>query len=409
MSTAVPVKPLCSKMVIQILILWMITIGQTAIDIYLPSLPAMVHVLHTSITTMQFSLTAFLIPYACAQFFLGTFSDWYGRRLSLMIGLSFFVVGSLFCAAATGVVSLLCGRALQGIGGGSCSVLSRAILRDVFSGNDLNRIASYFAVVWSLVPLIAPVVGGYLQHLAGFRVIFLLLALIGVLALTIYYFFLPETHPPQTRVLRTWRTVFANYYVVLQNKSYLGYVWMVFVLYGIFVGFNVAGPFLFENLLAFSPVQYGWVLLLIGAGYLLGSIANSLLVRYVSPKYLSSLGLFFSALCAILALMFSLAHVLSFTVIAIPLFFLFLSLGCVYPNCMSGSMEAFPELAGTASAIFGGLALFGGAAASMVIAWLPETSQTPFFLVTILQIFIAIVLFFKLALSDKGALQCQLS
>jgi len=153
-----------------------VTIGQ-CIDIYLPSMPTMVTALHTTPAMIQLTLTIAFIAYGSVALVFGPLSDYFGRRVTALIGLGIFIAGSVFCVTAVNIYWLLFGRVLQGFGFASATGFSAPSISDTFAGEELIRAYSYTGMAMAITPIIAPVIGGYLQHYFNWRAPFMFLFL----------------------------------------------------------------------------------------------------------------------------------------------------------------------------------------------------------------------------------------
>lgn len=376
-------------------ILFAVIIGQSAIDIYLPSMPGMVHELHTTSTAIQLSLTAFLIGFAVSQLIYGALSDRYGRKPVLLLGLSIFLIGSVGCVFSSTIQIFFIFRLLQGLGVGAASTMSRAIARDSFEGKDLSRISAYTAMAWATVPVLAPLLGSYIQTYLGWRYNFVFLILFALSFIIAIVIALPETFPEHKRNLQN--SALTNYKYLLTHKVFLKYILCVMLLYGMLVNFNVAAPFLIQTLFHQSVVAYGWWIVLITAAYFLGSFTSSRLIRYVSSDRLMIVGS--CSLVLVSVVMFLLAmggtwH--SPWVIVIPMFFVMFSIALMYPQCIAGSLHPFPEIAGSAGALFGFMVFIGGTLASMVMSHLPEHSIMPLAAMILIQSILLCVIYYFL-------------
>ncbi len=167
-------KKTINPILMTFLVLMIIPLSQIAVDMYLPSLPAMAKHWHVSSTSMQLSFTFYLLTLGVSQLFYGPLSDRYGRKPLLLVGLVVYLIGSLVCALSLMPNMLYMGRALQGLGAGSMFVISNAALSDVFSGSALARRVTWNSLVWSLVPILAPAVGGFVQEYLGWQANFIL-------------------------------------------------------------------------------------------------------------------------------------------------------------------------------------------------------------------------------------------
>lgn len=147
----------------------LVAFGPLAIDLYLPALPAIAHGLGASIEAVQSSVTVFLAGFSLGMLLYGPLSDRYGRRPVLLAGMALFTVASLACWLADSVELLIAARFAQAMGGGAASVLARAVARDVFAPKEAIRQLSRMAMVTSVAPLLAPMLGSAVLAWGGWR------------------------------------------------------------------------------------------------------------------------------------------------------------------------------------------------------------------------------------------------
>lgn len=386
-------------MPIIVFILLLTVIGQTAVDIYLPSLPSMVHDLNTTATIIQLSLTTFLIGFAVSQLIYGPLSDRYGRKPILLIGLIIFLTGTLICVFSTHVDWLLIGRIIQGLGVGAASMMSRAISRAIFEGKALAKISAYVAMSWAVIPILAPLLGSYIQTYLGWRYNFGLLMLIALLLIISVTILMPETRADHVKTSQASPLI--TYKLLLSNKVFLKYILCVMILYGIFVDFNIAGPFLLQNIFSQSVVAYGWWVVLVASGYIIGSYLSSRLIYYLDSHRIISIGilglLIFSVLMSILAIV----KIQSLFILVIPMFFILGCSGLVYPQCISESLSPFPKIAGSAGALFGFMVFLGGSLASAIISHLSENNVIPLASMILVQVILVSVIYFGIKINNN--------
>ena len=143
--------------------------GTLATNILLPSLPSIAVAVGVSSAQVTSAITIFLAMFAVGQLVVGPLSDRFGRRVPVMIGFAVFFAGSIWCALANDLASLLIGRVVQAGGACATSVLSRAIARDLFQGEKLARVLTFVMVAMAAAPGFSPLVGGALDHFFGWR------------------------------------------------------------------------------------------------------------------------------------------------------------------------------------------------------------------------------------------------
>jgi Bcr/CflA subfamily drug resistance transporter len=339
---------------------------QIAIDIYLPSWPVMVHALHASQQLLQLSLTIYVLFLGIAQLIYGPLSDRLGRKPILLVGITLFFSSSLACVFVDSIQALLLLRALQGLGIGCGFTVASAILADVFQGRQLAKMNSYASMVYSLSLILAPVIGGYLQHYLGWQANFAVMAIYSVFLFVLIYFFVDETKKSHAIVALSCSIFIKNYFLLLTNLRFIGVVMCLVLVYGVMIAFSVIGPFLLQENLAVSVVHYSQLLMLTGLAYFLGATLNSRLVKNFGIHCLIVLGLI---MMSISAAGLSIATLLGWIDVVGIIFFVclsFLSLGFVYPNCFAYALDISDEK-GYASAFVGSAILVGVSIISLAI------------------------------------------
>ena len=156
----------------------MSALGPFAIDTYLPSFHDIGASLQATPIQVQQTLSAYLAAFAAMTLWHGALSDRFGRRRITLLALALFAVASAGCAFATRIEQLWFWRAMQGVTAGAGIVISRAIVRDLFDGAQAQRLMSRIIMMFALAPAVAPVIGGWLQTLFGWRSVFAFLVLL---------------------------------------------------------------------------------------------------------------------------------------------------------------------------------------------------------------------------------------
>ena len=174
----------------------LVAFGPLSIDMYLPSLPAIAADLGASDAQVQRSISGFLVGFCVGMLFYGPLSDRFGRRPVLLAGIALYLFSSLACALADSAGQLVLLRVLQALGGGAASVLARAMVRDLYPLGEAARMLALMHMVTMLAPLAAPLLGGYLMLWAGWRALFVVLALFAGLCLLAVWR-VAESHPPE--------------------------------------------------------------------------------------------------------------------------------------------------------------------------------------------------------------------
>ena len=358
------------KKILVIFIILLVIMGQLAISLYLPSMPNMVSYFKTNDLNIQLSLTLYLIGYGLSQFFYGPLSDIYGRRLIILLGLSIFSLASLLAVFSTTISIFLFARILQGIGMGCGDTMGRAILCDCFQGKDFVKAACNIGLSATITPMLAPVLGGYIEAWSNWQVtfIFMLLYGIGVTGLIIKY--LPETKFSKVSSKLNFNEIIRNYWLILQHRSFLAYFIPGLVCFVGEVAYNMVSPFLIQQQLKWGPVAFGWFAIIPIIGLLFGTlIVYGFNHRFPYPKMVFT-GLCIMTLAGFIMLSFSLMNYFTVSAIVSPMLIFMIGVGITYPNTNLGALTPFVATAGIAGALQGGLQMLSGGAVSTFLAHL---------------------------------------
>jgi len=371
---------------ITLLVMWMTTLGQAAVALYLPALPAISADLHLPASIIKASVTSFLFGYGFSQLFYGPLSDWYGRKPLLLIGIIIFCIGCVINIFAHTGEMFLAARLIQGLGCGSTITLGRSILRDCFSGKELASAASYLSMGFAIGLGTTPIIGAYLQSYFGWRADFVFLLLLGIILLFIFWQWLPETssrEKTKNNLPQFFVQTLKDYASILRSTLFWKFLLGGLFAYGVVIAYNIMTPFLIQNVLGYSIKFYGWLALLVAIPYYTAASLNRKLVLKFGVQEIFNVGIGlilvggFSMLVSMFLWHTHLAGII------IPILIATFGQALVFPNTIAGALHSFPQSSGgKASALFSTLQmlLISGISATMVI--LPD--NTPLFLSIIL-------------------------
>lgn len=390
-----------SKRILVMFIIFLMTLSQLAITIYLPSMPAMVKLFSTGHYAIQLSLTIYLIGYGLSQFVYGPLSDVYGRRKVIMIGLVIFLIGTLVCIFANNIYVFLCARVIQGMGIGCGDTMGRAILCDRFQKNDFVRAASSIGIAATITPFLGPLIGGYLEEYFNWRVSFVMMFLYAVGILILVFYNLSESKQLEKFISFKPKYILYSYQLILRNRTFLGFFIPGLICFVGEILYNIVSPFLIQQELGYHAITFGWLTLFNITGLLIGTIIArwaSHLIRHDDMVYGGMLILIFAGICMVIP---SLFHYLSLYSILLPMTIFMIGVGMIYPNTNMGALTPFAANAGVAGALQGGLQmLIGGIIATHMSALSVKTAlplgSFLFFLSTI-----GFILFYLLIIKNR--------
>ena len=352
-------------------------IGPLTTDMYLPSLPDIARQLDASTAQVQFTISAYLIGFAVGQIFYGPVSDRHGRKPVLLAAIALYCVASLVCALSTSIEMLIVARAFQALGGSGGIVLTRAIVRDIYSGARAGRELSLIASVMALAPVLAPIVGGVLQTGFGWRAVFLTLVAAGLVGVIVVWMLLPETLKARAAEPVSMTSMFRSYRVVARNSSYLAYLGVTSASFAGLFAWISGAAFVLQGLYGLTPFDFGVAFALGSLGYMTGAaLAARIVVRFGLDGVLGIGGCACAAggLGMVAATALGLTSSLS---LVLPVAVYLAGLGMVLPQGIAGAMTPFPERAGAASSLFGFVQQSVAALCGAAVGWFLGQSAWP--------------------------------
>lgn len=364
-------------------------VGPFSIDTIFPAFAELAVDLNTSPLALQQLISVYLLSFAAMSLFHGPLSDALGRKPVILAGSVLFVLSSLACALAPNLTWLLIGRAAQGLSAGAGQIISRAMVRDIFTGNKAQRVMSEIAMIFGLAPALAPIVGGWLLVHGDWRGIFWFMTGLGVVLILLVWFFLPETHPAADRTPLQVGPLFRSLWEVWRDRNgrRLALAGMV----------NFAGMFLYissapmfvGDLLGMGEQDF-WVLFVpLISGMVIGSWTSGRLAGRISGRRLATIGYWVSLAGGALNLALMLvpaARTVPWAVLLLPVYTFGVALA--FPILTLAMLDLFPANRGAASSVqsFVSLvcnALIAGALAPAVAFSLPMLAGTTLVLTVI--------------------------
>ena len=337
-------------------------IGPISIHLILPSLPQMQRQFASDYATVQLLISLYMIFFGGSQLLVGPLVDLVGRRKTLISGLALYTVCSALCAVVSSLPVLIGLRMAQGIGACVGLVLARAIIRDHYGDRQSTRMLGLLAMGIAVGPMLAPMVGGALYEMTGWRGPFLLMAATGAIAALLAWRFIDESGEARTGDGRL-RALFADIAVLLRGRRFVFASMNICFQTAVFYAFVGVGPYIGDEFLRMTPKEYGAWFSLAAIGFAAGSyIAGWVANRLDARKVVLAASLLAFVLCS------ALTAVLATEARSAPMVFGILGLttfasAFVMANSMADALGANPKLAGSASG-FAGFVQFSFTAAT---------------------------------------------
>ncbi len=251
-----------------------------ATDMYLPTLPAVGAEFGAPDSVVQLTLSGFFVGMALGQLMVGPISDVIGRRRLLIAGAIVALVASAIAALSPSIAIFVAARFLQGLGGGACVVLARAMVPDLLSGREAAKTYSLLMAILAIAPAVAPIVGGLLAEPIGWRGIYWVLTGLHAVQLLVVLKIVPETGGQSpggqgATGQRFLARVLSNYATVLKSPSFWGFLTAMAFAFASMFCYIAASSFVFQQEFGLSPRGYAAVFALNAVGMCVGSFVNS--------------------------------------------------------------------------------------------------------------------------------------
>jgi DHA1 family bicyclomycin/chloramphenicol resistance-like MFS transporter len=345
-------------------------------DIYLPAMPAMSAALGASQSTLELTISGYLVGFCVGQLFWGPISDRYGRRGPVALGVFIFIVGSAGCALSPNATAVIGWRVVQALGASAGVVLARAMVRDLYDRDRGARVLSVLMTIMGVAPLLGPLAGAQILTVAPWQAIFWTLVAIGFATLA-GIATTAETLPARRRERGSLGQALAGYAGILGERRLVAYAAACGFYYAGVLAFVAGTPFAFIYYHHVSPTTYA--LLFSGSiiGLMVASYANARLVVRFGSERLLRYGATGAAATGILTAMAAATDWGGVAGLAAPLFFFVAANGFILANAVAGALASVPTRTGSASAVLGAVQYGGGFLGSAIMGALANGTPAP--------------------------------
>ncbi|WP_224407070.1 multidrug effflux MFS transporter [Afifella sp. IM 167] len=364
-----------------------------AINVVVPSMPALQDEFSADFGHVQLVLSLFLASVALSQIGIGPLSDRFGRRPVLLAGLCIFTLASIVAIMVSSIETLIGLRIVQAAGGCTGIVLARAIVRDLYDRRKAASVIGYVTMGLAMGPMVAPLVGGLLQQGFGWRAQFICMALLGAIVLFVAWRDVGETNHHLTERLdfATMRRDFAR---LLREPAFLVYTAVSSLSTAVFFSFLGGAAYVAETIIGLSPVSYGSWFAIIAIGYAFGNFLSGRFAERVGVRRMTLGGsILLVAAVAVMGLLFAAGYVVP-AALFVPMCIGSAANGLVLPSTIAGAVSVRPEIAGAAAGLQGACQIGAGAVLSAIAGAALAGSASPMPLVVVMGVCSIAALFF---------------
>ena len=360
-------------------------------SIFLPSLPSMSKDFDVEYGTMQIFISGYFLSLAFFQLIIGPVSDRIGRKPTMIAAFILFTTSTLICEITTNFYVFLVFRMLQaGVAAGF--VLGRAVIRDIVPMEHAASMIGYVTMAMTIMPMLAPAIGGILEEQLNWRYSLRLMYLMGIISLLLIWFDQKETLNKN----ETSSSKFSDDYKELfSNRNFWFYVVVMGFSVGSYFSFLTGAPVISAEYFELAPSVQGYLFALLGLGFLLGNFLTGRFALKIGPNRFMLWGCFIALTGPLLQCLIYFNFIFGPLSFFAPMFLVGLGQGLIVPNAAAGIVSVNPRLAGSASGLGATIQVMIGGILAYITGYIISIFVTPLPLIFILLITILVTLFFS--------------
>lgn len=352
-------------------------------DAWLPALPVAARALEAPVASMQLTVTTYFLGLAAGQLLWGPLSDRYGRKPVLLAGLALALLASAACAAAGSAATLVLARLAQGFGMSAGPVMARTIVRDLHGQEQAAQLFARMTIVFGVIPIAAPLAGGLMLALGGWRAVFWLLGAIAAVLLAIVALRLDETAPAERASAHPASIARTLGGIASEPRFLAPFGVMLLAQLGIFA-FVSNAAFVLVNGLGVTPVDFALLFALVMVGQICGSWLSSRLVLRTGMLRLLQAGSFLAFAAGLVAALLAWGGAAHPAAVVLPFMLYLFACALIIPNAMALALQPFARTAGSAASLMGATQFAVAAAVSAALGAVFDGTARPLATVTVI-------------------------
>ncbi|MEJ1159836.1 Bcr/CflA family efflux MFS transporter [Prosthecomicrobium sp. N25] len=372
----------------------LIALGPISMALYTPAMPTLVTAFGTTIATIKLTLTLYFAGFALAQLACGPLSDAYGRRPVTLAFMGLYLLASLAALLSPSVHVLLAARFLQGVGAAAGVAIARAIVRDLFEGQQSARIMNTMGIMLALGPAISPTIGGITLDLAGWHAIFALMVVYGAVVVGMVLFVLPETNRAPDPARARPAMLVAAYGTLLREPRFMLPAAVLGTALGALYALGTMLPFVLIDRAGLTPTQFGLGMIAQTGSFATGGFLVRKLLIETDAQKLVRPGILIGLAAALVLAVLMRTVPPSYIAVMGPIGVYAFSLALIMPGPSTTALAPFPHMAGAAAALLGFMQMGGGLVGSLAAALFGDPVKA---LATILPVMMAMALLADIA------------
>src|SRR6185437_4656455 len=334
-------------------------------DLHAPSLPAIANYYHAGFSDVKNTITISLFGFAIGCLLFGILLDTFGRRPIIMLGLFTYTIASFFAIFCATINELLFVRFMQGFAVASVSVGCRTIILDSFTDHKFRVAMLYASLAYGIGPIIAPFIGGYLQHHFGWKANFIAYGITSLVVMLIFFIYVAESQKNAQPF--SWQGIIKDHKDILWHKAFFPAVIIIGLCQVQLLVYTTTGAFLIENVLNKSAIVYGNSALIISSGYLIGTLINRGLIKHFPTHSLIIISFVILGSGILLQFYYAFFCNMNLTNIVIPIMIIGISQCFININTFSSCLR-LSDKAGVATSLFASVSMIFGTIGIYVVS-----------------------------------------
>ena len=358
-----------------LLLTLLISFGPLSVDLYVPSMPEIARVMHAPGSQVQLTVSLYLVGFGIGQIIYGPISDHFGRKPAIVAAFAIFCAASVFCFFSTSIEVLVVGRFLQGLGVSGSSVVTRAMVRDLYEGSRASLQFSTMNMFMGAMPIFAPLMGGVLATYFGWHSVFVFQLAAGTATAAMVIFCLSESRPGGTI---SPREILRGYRVIVTNGAFLANMGIGALAYSGLFAWITGSAFVLQAVVGLSPLEYSFCYATACSGFIVGGWFGTRLVVSHGFNVMAAIGASFCAVAGVLIVTSAFIGFALPITLTLSMAVYFIGLAILLAQSTAAALMPFPQQAGTASSLIGFVQQAAGATmGTLVGATLGKTTAVP--------------------------------
>lgn len=345
-------------------------------DLFVPALPVLAQALAVEVGAAQFTLTTYLAGLAAGMLLWGPLSDRYGRKPVLFIGLAAMLGASIAAAYVDSVGAVAAARLVQGLAMSSGAVIARAVVRDLHAHEQAARLLASMTIVFSMVPIAAPLAGAAIASEAGWRAIFWCLAAVAALLVVASSRVLRET-APRGRTSARPADIARTFGLILRERRFMRPFLLILCAFLGIIAWVSSSAFVLVRGFGVSTRGYGFSFAAVMLGQITGAWASSRLVVRLGIPRLVTFGAVSMLVAGMSAALMAWTGVTHWAAVVLPFFLFLIGTALIVPNATAAALSPFPGSAGSAASLMGAVAFTIGALVSAGLGFAFDGTARP--------------------------------